>query len=183
MSEAQKPLPLEVELLVLAELQKRIKARFEQTKAIVGQDYEPGDKRTFRAPDGRKLGSVYRTDPDPKWTVTDELALREHLRQDPSSIEKRMDITSHDDAVKVLLEHAPHLVAEVEVVRADAIADAVQRSREAGEPVAPGIDQVASPSTVAVRPDKDAGAAIEAMHRAGLLTWDGRLALPSEAES
>ena len=53
-----------------------------------------------------------------------------------------------------------------------------------GGEVAPGIARVKPPGTLSVRPDKNAGDAIERMVAAGILTWDGTpAALPPAAET
>lgn len=177
------PLPAEAELIALKELEKRVKSRMSTTKAVVGASYEPGDKHTFRSPlDGRKLGQVWRTDPDAEWRVVDEAALLEHLRQFPECVETFFEIADERQAVAYLQAHAPHLLVEVERVIPQVIADAVTQSRETGEPAAPGIDLVKAPGVLTVKPDPAAGAVIERLQRAGWLGWDGRPTLPPAAE-
>ena len=177
------PLPADVELLVLKELEKRVKSRQSTTKAIVGASYSDGDKHTFRSPiDGRKIGSVYRTDPDAEWQITDEAALLEHLRQFPDCVEHFYEITNTDAAIKVLEVHAPHLLVEVSRVIPDVIQDAVTQSRETGKPAAPGIALVKGSGVLVVRPDAAAGSVIERLQEAGWIGWDGRPALPPATE-
>ncbi len=177
-------LPPEVEVLALAELAKRVDARYKTAKALVGQSYPDGHRETFRSPlDGAKLGVVYRTDPDPRWVVVDGEALHAELRESSYNVETVVDITDHDAAVEVLREHAPHLLAEVTRVRADAVKAALAQSEVQGKAAAAGIEQVKPSGVLTPKPDpKTAGPAIERMVAAGLLTWDMRLVLPSGDE-
>lgn len=175
----------EVELLVLAILAKRVQERFELMKSTVGVGFSEGDKRTFRSPiDTAKLGSVSRTDPDPAWKIVDAATLAAHLAQDPDNLEYVDDIVGGEDRVReVLAEHAPWLLARVERVRSVVVQAAVAEAARGGE-VAPGIARVKPPGTLSVRPDKNAGDAIERMVAAGILTWDGTpAALPPAAET
>jgi hypothetical protein len=182
MSDAAK-LPDEVELLVLAELAKRVKARQVTTKAVVGAQYSDGDKHTFRSPvDGRRIGQIWRTDPDAEWKVTDEAALLAHLRQFPDCVEQFYEIADIPSAIAVLKEYAPHLLVEVSRVIPDVIADAVTQSRETGKPAAPGIELVKGSGVLVVRPDAGAGSVIERLQEAGWIGWDGRPALPPATE-
>lgn len=176
---APDPLPDEVELLALAELAKRVAARTKTTKAIVGTRYGPGDKHTFRSPlDQRKLGQVWRTDPDAEWVVTDREALHAHLRTFPGCTETIVAISDDEAAIDVLHEHAPHLLHEITRVREDVIRDALIQSRESGHAVAPGIELRKAPGVLTVRPDAGAGPVIESLQQAGWLAWDGRPVLP-----
>jgi hypothetical protein len=102
-------LPEEVEALALAALEKIAKEGKELVKATVGTRYPDGRRETFRSPvDDRKIGIVYRTDPEPVWSVTDPAALDAHLRQDPANVETVAEIVGTDEQViEVLAEHAP----------------------------------------------------------------------------
>ena len=171
---APTPLPPEVEALVLAELGKRVKARTETTKALFGQRYPDGHRETFRSPlDGSKLGIIYRTDPDPQWKVTNPEALHAHLREYPGNVETVYEIADESAAIEVLREHAPHLLVEVTRVIPDVVAAALQQSRDTGEPAAPGIELVKPAGSLTVKPDPKAGAVVERMVTAGLISWDG----------
>jgi hypothetical protein len=165
-----------LEALVLAVLEKRVKERIASAKAIAGADIEDGQKRTFRSPlDESKLGLIWRTDPDPSWQITDRDALARWLGEDPRNVEYVDDIAGTDEQViEVLREHAPHLLARVERVRQGAINAAVAAAAN-GETPLPGIERVKPRGSLVVRPDKNAGPAIERMVAAGYLTWDGRL--------
>lgn len=165
----------EIELLILATLSKRVAERIDLVKATVGTGFNEGDKRTFRSPaDNAKLGVVYRSDPDPAWKVVDRNALAAHLAGDPDNIEYVDDIAgTQEQVLQVLAEHAPHLLARVERVRDDVVQAAVATAAHGGD-VAPGIARVKPRGTLSVRPDKNAGDAIERLVAAGVITWDGR---------
>lgn len=173
-------LPAEVEALVLAELAKRVKARTAAAKAVIGGNYAPGEKQTFRSPvDDTKLGLVYRSDPDPEWRVTDEPALHAWIIEQDKYTATDVEIRGGCEAevLAVLNEHAPHLLEDVVYVRHGAIAEVLAESKRLGEPAAPGIEKVKPEGVLTVRPDKAAGEAISRMVAAGILTWDGRPAL------
>jgi hypothetical protein len=172
-------LPEEVEALALAELAKQAKSRLDSTKAIIGAGYPDGRKETFRSPlDDRKLGQVWRTDPDPVWTVTDGVALDEHLAQDPDNLETTFEINADaSELIPLLLEHAPHLVDQVPRVT-QAARTAAMAEAKAGQDI-PGIARIKPGGVLTVKPDKDAAEVIGALADARLLTWDGRRALPA----
>jgi hypothetical protein len=175
-------LPVEIQALVLAELAKRLKTGQAATKAIVGGRYEPGDKQTFRSPlDDAKLGTVFRSDPDPEWRIVDSAATLGHLREDPANVESYFEIGDEQSAIDVLHNVAPHLLIEVERVKPAAIDAAVERARQ-GEQV-PGVERVKPEGVLSVRPDKNAGEAIERMVQAGVITWDGRPVLEAGREA
>lgn len=167
----------ETEALVLAELAKRIKSRTALTKATISDRFADGDKRTFRAPDGSRLGSIYRTDPNPEWRITDREALHAHLREFPGALETVTEIADEATAIEVLREHAPHLLIDITRVAEEAVLAAVQQSHDTGEPAAPGIQLVKPGGVLSVRPDTNAGEVIQRMVDAGVITWDGRPAI------
>lgn len=185
-------LPAEVEALVLAELAKRVQARTAAAKAVIGGNYAPGRRETFRSPvDDTKLGLVYRTDPDPEWRVVDEPALHAHLVNDESYWEPVAEVllpsgevalmSPVDELYQIVAEHAPHLARSATVhLREDVVAELLAESKRVGEPAAPGIEKVKPEGALTVRPDKAAGDAISRMVEAGILTWDGRPALEQQ---
>lgn len=174
------PLDPEVEALVLKELEKRVKARIDGVKATFGQRYPDGHRENFWV-GTLKLGTVYRTDPVPTWTVTNPEALHAHLRQFPGSMETVYEIADEVAAVEVLKEHAPHLLVEITRVNPGHIAEALQESRDNGAAAAPGIELVKPGGSVTVKPDlRQAGAAVELLIRQGHITWDGRRVLEAK---
>jgi hypothetical protein len=59
-------LPPEIEPIVLAVLEARVKEAKAAARAAIEHLYAEGTRTTIRSPlDGTKLGTVYRTDPDP----------------------------------------------------------------------------------------------------------------------
>jgi hypothetical protein len=184
---APEPLAPEIEALALAELAKRVKARTDLTKALIGQRYPDGHKETFRSPvDGRKLGIVYRTDPDPQWRVTDRAAFDKEARTYPGNLETVVSIAEEDmpEALAVLAEHAPRLLTETVRLRAGIVEAALAQSEATGQAAAAGIERMKAPGSLTVKPDPAAGSVVEALVNAGLLAWDMRPALPAaEAEA
>jgi hypothetical protein len=169
-------LPPELESLVLAVLAKRVKEADAGARAAIAHRYPEGTRNTIRSPlDSTKLGVVYRSDPDPAWKVTDRDALCKHLEDDPDNVEYVDDIAgTQAQVIEVLAEHAPWLLARIERVKAEAVNAAVAAAARGEQPL-PGIERVKPRGSLVVRPDKNAGPAIERMVAAGLLTWDGRL--------
>lgn len=174
-----------VEALVLAELAKRVKGRIDAVKAIVGGDYAPGDKQSFRSPlDQAKLGLIWRTDPDPQWRVVDPAALDAELRAFPGNLVTTITLRPEDEAeaFAVLAEYAPHLLTETETVAPGVVDAALAQSAATGVPAAAGIELVQPGGSLTVKPDTNAGAAVERLVAAGYITWDGRPVLPAGDE-
>lgn len=174
----------EIEPLVLAVLEKRVGDAKAAARAAIEGLYAEGAKNTIRSPlDQSKLGSIFRTDPDPKWQITNRDLLVKHLEQDPDNREFVDEIVGTEDQVlEVLLEHAPQLLARVARVSADAIKAATARAA-AGEAV-PGISKVKPRGVLTIRPDKNAGVAIDRLVAAKVISWDGRvLELPAAGET
>lgn len=142
--------------------------------------YQDGQRSTFRSPlDDRKLGMVYRTDPDPVWTIVDREALLDHLGEFPGNWETTLEIVGDMSEVFGILEtHAPHLIKENTFIPEWVVEAALEASKEANDAVAPGIKKIKPGGVLTVTPDKkEAGAAFAAMVKAGWITWDGRLAI------
>ncbi len=176
----------EIEPLVLAVLEARVKDAKAAARASIENRYADGDKVTVRSPlDEVKLGTVYRTDPDPRWEIHDRNALAAHLAADPANLEYVDEISGSDEAVlAVLREHAPHLLARIERVPDSLFHAALAASVSGGIAAAPGIRRVKPRGTLAIRPDKNAGAAIERLVAIGWITYDGRpLLLPAGQEA
>lgn len=168
----------EVEALILAQLGREVRNRQNLTRAIVGVGYADGDKHTVRSPvDGRKLGVVYRSDPDWSWQVVDPHALHAWLVDQPAhtttSVEVRPDRWA--EALAVLAEHAPDLLVDVTRVR-DGAVDAVLATCDHQAPP-PGVERVKPAGVLTCRPAPDAHDVISAMVAAGVVSWDGRPAL------
>lgn len=147
-------------------------------------EYKDGQRLTFRSPlDDRKLGLIYRTDPDPEWRVSDREALLDHLGEFSGNWEKTLEIVGDEaEVLGVLEEHAPHLIKETRFIPEWVVEAALEASKEANEAVAPGIKKVKPGGILTVTPDKkEAGPAFAALVRAGWLTWDGQRAIEGGA--
>lgn len=183
---APEPLPDEIESLVLAEAVKRIAARDKVVRAVFGQHYPDGRKETFRSPlDGSRIGSIWRTDPDFQWKVTDRAAFEADMLTYPGNVDVQVGIAPEDmpEALAVLAEWAPHLITETSRLAAGVEAAALAQSAATGEPAAPGIELIKPGGTLTVKVDpKAGGGAIERMVAAGLISWDGSRALPAADE-
>ena len=178
-------LPPEMEALALAELAKRVNKVKDATKAEFSQHYLDGRKETFRSPvDGVKLGQVYRTDPDPVPMVTDRDALIRHLTSVPGCTETVVEVTaSEDQVVAILAEFAPEFLAEVTRVPDHVVSNVLAGCKAKGRAFGPdgkplpGVSMEKPGGVLTIKPDKDAGRALEGMVAAGLLTWYGRRAI------
>lgn len=147
----------EVDALCFAALARWVRDEDKPTRAIFASRYAPGDRRTFRAADGTRLGEVRRDDPDPAWAVTDSAALAEHLKQFPECVETVTEIDGTEaQVIAALAECAPHLLAEVTRVTPGAVEDALRQSRKGGFSAAPGIELVAPLGALKVVADKAA---------------------------
>lgn len=187
----QLPVSAEMEALALAELGKRVKANEKLTRTEFSQRYKDGDKETFRSPvDGAMLGMVYRTDPDPAPIVTDRDALVRHLATIPGCTETVVEIMgSEEQVLAVLAEHAPELLGQVTRVPDYVVSNVLAGCKAKGNTKGPdgkplaGVEMDKAGGVLTVKADpKTAGRAIEGMVAAGLLTWEGRRALPPGQE-
>lgn len=183
---APEELPAEIESLVLAETVKRVTARDKIVRAVFGQRYADGQKETFRSPvDGSRIGSVWRTDPDFKWVVTDRAAFEAEMRSFPGNLVTEVGIAPGDmpEALAVLAEHAPALITETHRIADGVEAAALAQSKATGVAAAAGIECVKPAGTLTVKVDPKSGsAAIERLVATGLISWDGRPALPAADE-
>ena len=173
----------EVVALMLRAIASTALSNLDAVKAELSS-YADGQRSTFRSPlDDRKLGIVYRTDPDPVWTIVDREALLDHLGEFPGNWETTLEITGDmSEVLGILQTHAPHLIKEVSIIPEWVVEAALEASKEANEAVAPGIKKIKPGGVLTVTPDKkEAGAAFAAMVRAGWLTWDGKRAIEGKA--
>lgn len=187
----QLPVSAEMEALALAELGKRVKANETLTRAEFSQAYPDGRRETFRSPvDGSMLGMVYRTDPNPAPIVVDKDALVRHLATVPGCTETVTEIMGTEEQIlAVLAEHAPELLCEVTRVPDYVVSNVLAGCKAKGNTKGPdgkelaGVKMDKAGGVLTVKADpKTAGRAIEGMVAAGLLTWEGRRALPPGQE-
>lgn len=184
----------EVRALVLAVLAARVKGEQEPIKAEFSPRYEPGTTIKWESPlDGALLGYVQRTRPEPRWEITDETALREHLAAEFKGVVETVtylavpgvglvEMDPIDELAQVVAAHAPHLLSTEDRVSQEAVDAALAESKANGVAAAPGITRVRPGGALRVVPDKGAGEAVERLVRAGIVTWDGRPVLEQGAE-
>lgn len=187
MTDQPAKVPAELEPEVIALMLRAVATaaldNLDVTKSQLG-GYDDGQRNTFRSPlDDRKLGMVYRTDPDPVWRIVDRPALLEHLGGFEGNWHIDLRIVGDEaEVLAVLQEHAPHLLEEERHIPDWIVEAALKESEETNEAVAPGIRKIKPGGTLTVKPDKtEAGPAFAALVRAGWLTWDGKRAIGGNA--
>lgn len=159
----------------MAELAKRVKINLDMVKATIGSGFEDGERKKFRSPlDERPLGQIWRTDPEPSWIIVDRQALEAHLREFPGNM-RPVIVGDEAEVLGILLAYAPHLIEDA--LDPSVIQDALDQSKATGEPAAPGIEFRKPGGHLTVKPDANAGIAIEAMIKAGIIAWDGQRAI------
>jgi hypothetical protein len=175
----------EHEALIVATLAKRVKGRLDLLRAIIGTAYSDGEKNTFRSPlDGQKLGSVWRTDPDPEWRVVDPLSLNAWLEEQADYLQESVRVRDDcwPEALACLATHNPDVLEQVVRVREGAVNEVLAECARQKRAVAPGIELVKPEGSVTIRPAPTAGEAIRALVEARVIDWDGRPALdPGDA--
>ena len=176
----------EHELLVLAILAKRIEARDVILRAVVGRDYPDGRSESFRSPLGGKLGKVWRTDPEYRWTVSDPDAmadwLRAKLRDDafetvyvlhtPSAV---IELRAEDELCIVLREHAPHLLVEHERIKPEVIRTELATARGRNWSAVAGITRTKPGGTLTVKADKRGADEVDRLVDMRMIDGAGRL--------
>lgn len=182
---APEQLPPEVEAIALAVIEAEAKKRKTVVKALIGSGYDEGEKRTFRTPSGKKLGLVYRTDPDAQWQVVDAAALDADLRSFPGNLVTEVGIAPEDmpEALAVLAAHAPHLLTDTTRVADGVVEAALAQSAATGRPAAAGIEKRTPAGSLVVKPDRCGFEAVGELIQAGLLAWDGSRVLPAADET
>lgn len=176
----------EHELLVLAILSKRIKERDTILRAVVGANYPDGRKEAFRSPLGGRLGSVWRTDPDHRWTVSDPAEMSRWLRakerddafevvwilHTPSG---PVELRAEDELCQVLCDHAPHLLEVHERIKPSVIAEELALARARNWSPVAGIVRTKAGGTLTVRADKAGPAEVDRLVDLRLIDGAGRL--------
>lgn len=155
-----------------------VKAR----RAELADEMANGDRVKVTDPDnpGVKVGMVYRTDPAGTGIITDRRAflawMAEHY---PDRVDTEVtlptDLKRVADAVQVLYEQAPHLLAEALVVAPWAENEVLKLTEQARQPCGPGgeldVPGVAyeppAPGVVTVKLSEDGPAVIERLWREG----------------
>lgn len=62
-------------VLALHWLRKKGTRWYDDARIAAGEYLQPGDRKSARTPDGRTLGSLSMSDPDPEVRITDQDAL------------------------------------------------------------------------------------------------------------
>lgn len=140
-------------LVLLAELEKRVKSVKDDLRKEFQSGAVPGDRLTAVL-DGQKLGSVTYTKGREAWKHNDPAATLAWAK-----------------------EHAPHLVETKEVIP-DAHLTALKKEPVTADgEVIPGFEPVVGDPYASIRPEKNAGELIEAGLASGALSWTDVLEL------
>lgn len=173
-------------LLMQAAIIKELKAHHDDLRAKVVEtaagakaELEPGDKKSPRY-DGVKIGSVSLSDPDPEPVIEDAAELDAWIISEGKYIPVGEPYIVPDrmvEAIAVLREHAPHLIAEPDVsamrvpewFRKDVVAKLF-----ADGALAPGVELKVKDPTLTVRPSRDAGPLVRSILQGnGLIAIEG----------
>ena len=156
-----------------------------------------GDRLTITDPfnDDVKIGTVSKTDPVDTAEIADPAAFRDWMATNyPENVRHQRHITGPmDEVIRVLAEHAPHLLSERSVeVRPWAADEVLRKSAAAGQAVGPGGEldvpgvtvQKGKP-TLQVRPNAKAEQVIDELWASGRLAFDAtfRPQLPASEDT
>lgn len=140
--------------------------------------------------DGTQLGTITKSDPKPKATITNPARVYEWVRDHyPERLDVKTQIVGSDtEVIAVLAVHAPHLIDEVLRLPEWVTHELVLKAEQAGQPVGwggeidvPGIEVTIPEGSVSVRLEKEIDDAVLDLVRAGLVEIDGTVrALPEE---
>jgi hypothetical protein len=133
---------------------------------VAGNDAGPVIECVFWDREG---GQMWRTDPEPRWVITEQAALETHLKTFLGNL-RPVIVGVEAQALGVLLDHVPHLI-DVQL-DPDALQAALDQYKARGAPPESG-------GSLTVKPEAAAASVIEGLIKAGLLTSDGQRALPT----
>lgn len=97
-------------------------ARHKALKDEVAAEFQPGDKSEIKNPQGLKLGSVSMSSPNKKAVCTDEAVLLAQAQDAGMELVDHLphpDSAEYQQAIDVLLEHAPELLPDPTISRED----------------------------------------------------------------
>lgn len=100
-------------LIIEAAVLKHMYAAHAEFKAEVAKDFTPGDKRAVKNAQGLNFGSVSMTAPNKKAVCKDQnilLAMADEQGMEIIDALPATDTEAGQEAIAVLLEHAPHLL-------------------------------------------------------------------------
>lgn len=155
-----------------------LKARAEASRAM-----KRGERLVARSPiDDTKIAVIPKSDPKRTVSIVDEPAFTAWMaeRYPDSMVSGTEVIGSQAEVIRVLFEHAPHLLRRVSRVSAEAVGEIKAASAALGQPIGPGAEvdipglEVRTPdAVVSCRPEDDALTVIKYLHDEGILELDG----------
>lgn len=159
-------------------------------RAEAGRVMARGERLVARSPiDDQKIAVIPKSDPKRVVSVVDEKALTDWMAEHyPDSILSGTEVIgSQPEVIRVLFQHAPHLLRRVKRVSAEAVGELKQMAATLGQPVGPGGEldvpglevRDANP-VVTCRPEDGALAIIKDLHDQGVLELDGTVCVPRE---
>lgn len=144
------------------------------TRAVAAKYRESVGTTPYRAPSGEALGTLQRTDPPPKWMITDAQALDEWLATDPANMDSSEELNppSVDALLDLVREHRPEWLQEITYVMPAARAEALAYVKETGKPC-PGVTLEREQGRLIVKAAKGAREVFARMILAGDILPDG----------
>lgn len=175
------------QIAALRVLSNEFKARYDELRAEAEAELNPGDRRIVLSPlDGKTpIGEVYRSNPKDVAIVGDSDKFTTWMRANYRGMtESTYEVVGTEEQVlRVLFEHAPHLLKQKHRVKKTAQMDILDRSTRVGVPIGPGgeadipgvVYTKNSQPFVACRADKDAALELFRLHAQGRIGLDGAL--------
>lgn len=169
------------------------KGRYDELRAEAETNMNPGDRRVVLSPlDGKTpIAEVYRSKPRDVAVVDDLEAFTTWMRANYRGMtETSYEVIGTDEQVlRVLFEHAPHLLKAKHKVKQKARLDILDQATKNGFPMGPGGEADMpgvgftknSQPYVACKPDKDAALAMFQLYAQGRIGLDGALLPAIEA--
>jgi hypothetical protein len=144
------------------------------TRALAAKFRQTVGTTPYRAPTGEALGTLQRTDPPPRWMVTNQQELDEWLATDPANMDssEELDPPSMDALLDLVREHHPEWLKEITYVMPAARAEALAHVKETGK-ACPGVTLERETGRLIVKAAKGAREVFARMIRAGDLDPDG----------
>jgi hypothetical protein len=165
-----------------------LKARAEANRVM-----KRGERLVARSPiDDTKIAVIPKSEPKRITNVVDEPALIAWMAEHyPEHIVGGTEVIgSQPEVIRVLFEHAPHLLKRVKRVSGEVLSDIKQASSALGQPIGPGAEvdipglEVREPDpVVSCRPTDEALAIIKHLHAEGVLQLDGTVAAVRQVAS
>lgn len=177
---------LALRVAALKILKDYLEACYADARADAARALKPGERLVARSPiDDTKIATVPRSDPKPVAHVVDEQALTAWmLKHYPESVMSGYKVIgSQTEVIRVLFEHAPHLLLRTQAIQLEALHEIKRASAKFGQPIGPGaeldvpgIEIRTPPAVVSCQPVEDAFDIIRDLHDQGVLELDGTIA-------